>query len=242
MVTLFWIVFDVAITLRMAFVSPQYGIPIWECAIWGLVGLSLGIAAYVFERRERKSHNKTMTDLQAELTRQGAFNAGAFTVIGKTIVELPSLMPANPRIAQLEAELSAYRDRLAQIVWVPLAPEAKMQLRNGLSKLESGELRILHDGASDCEQLARELGQIFVDIGWALGRIKSMESEIGPTRGVRLHGGIDVSGGSNDLVVHAIRDILSGVLNVQVSAKVAFDKADRRVIFLWIGAKGQEGS
>jgi hypothetical protein len=102
MVTLFWIVFDVAITLRMAFVSPQYGIPIWECAIWGLVGLSLGIAAYVSERRERKSHNKTMTDLQAELTRQGAFNAGAFTVIGKTIVELPSLMPANPRIAQLE--------------------------------------------------------------------------------------------------------------------------------------------
>lgn len=67
MVFLFWIVFDTAMAVRMAFVSPEHGIPIWECLLWGGVGLAIGLWAFLSLHFERRRHDAQAAELREQL-------------------------------------------------------------------------------------------------------------------------------------------------------------------------------
>ena len=60
MVTFLWIVFDVAISVRMM----TSGYPLWEVGIWFGVGSALAVTAWIHEYREEKETDKRMEKLQ----------------------------------------------------------------------------------------------------------------------------------------------------------------------------------
>jgi hypothetical protein len=238
MVTFGWILFDAAISARMMIGGYKW----WEVALWSLGGLLLAGYAWYREDRDNNEHAKNFTNISDKLIEMRGFNAGAFTTVGKALADFgPN--PSSFVVEQLRTELQKYRDHLAKLVWSPLIPEEKINIRDGLSRLKAGKVAIMYDGPSDCEQLARDVGQLFSEVGWTIEHIYSLQSKIGAFEGAKkrtfalLHG-IAVSGGTNDLAVHAIRDVLSNALNVPVTVGTAYsNKPEVPYVILAFGPK-----
>jgi len=152
MVFLFWIIFDTAIGVRMAFVSPEHGIPIWECVAWGLGGLAIGLWAFLSERSERKAHNAEVRDLNNQLVdlKTGqTFQSGQLNAIAGLL---------GPEIAEklavaLSENLTQALELVGQAVGTELSVKFEEQKRN------FAELKSLIAKPEPAEQRLQEINQ-----------------------------------------------------------------------------------
>ncbi len=83
MVSALWILFDVAISLRLVFVTGRMAT--WEIIAWGTFGLALGLYAWRSEHQEGKRHEIEIVNLRDKLTEQGGFNRGTATAFGASL-------------------------------------------------------------------------------------------------------------------------------------------------------------
>ncbi len=110
-----WIVFDVVICLPAASIStPMSSI---EVALWGAVGLALGIVALVSSWSEMKrahseevKYERDRGELRTEIAKGSSFNEGAFWSIGRRLEEF-----SKSPLPHIQEKVAAVRTELAEI-------------------------------------------------------------------------------------------------------------------------------
>jgi len=240
-----WIAFDVAICIRTAFMTQPME---WEEILaWGTVGLILGLTALAagwWEREEKHKeevkYERDRGELRSQIERSSGFNEGAFKTLESTIQRIESATPESSGavVSKLQEELQKYRSRMAEISWTPLTADQKTRLRNGLSKLRPAKLDIgYYESSSGCEQLARELEQIFRDVGWTLDeKAYEVKSRLNLSEPLAFRG-ISLAGNDDLTNTHDVRDVLNDVLPGQAESSKNLRKSDMPIISLCVGLK-----
>jgi hypothetical protein len=121
MVSALWILFDVAISLRLVFVPERMAT--WEIAGWATFGLALGVGAWVSEHRAERRHERAMGELRDKLTEQAGFNRGSVAALGEhtaamvagvtRLLELAGGQGAQDEVRKQVAAVANELDRVA---------------------------------------------------------------------------------------------------------------------------------
>jgi hypothetical protein len=231
MVTLAWILFDVAISLRMAFVTPQRLPTIPECVGWCVVGLGLGLWAFLSERKDRKLSDGKITNLEGtvsalrkELSHAQSYQSGKLDVIaalgGETFRQLQTLTQttgqpvvtvietANTTIQALQSEVTD----LTRMFWRRLTDSERDNLKASLQEIGGHVVRIVDAGPTDCAEFAGELKRVFSSAGWELNFFSPETGtwETVAASGIQVLGKITDPNQVGSKVMDAIRPLIVG--------------------------------
>ena len=113
MVSALWILFDVAISLRLVFVTGRMAI--WEITGWATFGLALGVGAWVSEHRAERRHERAMGDLRDKLTEQAGFNRGSVAALGEHTAAMVAGVTRLLELAGGQAEQNEVRKQVAAV-------------------------------------------------------------------------------------------------------------------------------
>jgi hypothetical protein len=167
MVSVFWILFDVAICVRTSpYMLSQFSFGLGECIAWGVVGLALGIWAYISEHRDHQE----ATELREKVIKQEGMLIG---IAGNAAGTLHLLKEGRDRegnnnevlnsaISQLQQKLSRYE----AIFWKPPDERQKIALIEELKFVGPRSVSVTSHENTDCAELAYGLKDCFVRAGW----------------------------------------------------------------------------
>jgi hypothetical protein len=239
-----WILLDVAMTLLT---SPPIPLWHWRTIVYGggaVVTFTIvaGIYEHFHTKKEDRIRAQEMTGLKERLIKQEGFNEGAFTALGHAIPRVESATPESTGvISELREELQKYRSRIAEVLWTPLTADQKSRLRRGLSKLRPANIEIGYFAAQpDSESLARDLEQVFRDVGWTLDeKAFSIESksELDPwpfvLPGIKVHASANLAAS----LPHHIRDVLNEIFPEQTESIKNEKTSEPPKVALIVGSK-----
>ena len=129
MVSFLWILFDVAVTLRLAAMAGQpkalsfmTGPPSFVEAVgWGVLGLLIGVWALVSEsreaaahKREREADERKMQSLHDEVVRQGGFAEGSTSTLGAMITHATRTLESLGKQAAA-TDQSGLQDQMSEL-------------------------------------------------------------------------------------------------------------------------------
>ena len=224
--TVGWILFDVYFCLRTT--SNMSNVEWWTLLIGGV---GLGLIALAGEIRDRTAHSRDI----ANLTKGQEIHSTEHLALAKGEIGLFERLAVIAAAVQQSSTLTDWQNTLTQLHWFPLTSEQKARLRNALSKLQRGKLAIAYHGDEDCEYLAHDLEQVFLDVGWTLaentGSIESSYRAWSAAAGIvvpsfawlpliRVPLGITVIGFNPSLLAHDIRDSLNDILSSQATSSI----------------------
>ena len=197
----------------------------WIFVLSGAALAILAVISQVLDYRSSQRHNQQHSEEHLGI-------AAGTNAIYHSLMSLSADNPISSSV--LVAEL---RSKLADLLWLPLTPEQKRDLRERLSALEQASIEIMYIGSEDCAQLARDFEQVFRDVGWQVQGPYSFEAKLKFSLGFTIPG-IAVNGHkANNLLVHEMRDIINHVLNMQVKSQLELEMPHPTKLFMTIGSK-----
>lgn len=256
MVTFLWIVFDVAISVRMM----TSGYPLWEVGIWFGVGSALAVTAWIHEYREEKETDKrmeklqeTVGDLRQELSEARGYQAGKIDLVallgGAVFNQLQDITHTSGEPVVTTIEMAAGQIRaletevkdLTSMFWRRLTDDEKAQLKQKFSVIGQYSFRIVSAHPADCHELAGELARVLESAGWRRAEPPAYIEEhdlddwdLAHTSGIRILGKYPADNEPGAKLHDALAPLIKGGTMFGASLR-SNDVAD---VVLFIGPKG----
>jgi hypothetical protein len=179
-----WIAFDVCICVRTAFMTKPMS---WtEIAIWGSVGLILGLTALAAGWHEREAaHAKEITyerdrsDLLGEIRQSSGYNQGSFDRVTRKLDEIAAA--SSPQVKEevktVKSELEIELAERKAYEWPRLTPEQKQRLtvllqRTSEHDMGQSHISITRNDLPDIVHFVDDdLVEVFRAAGWKLPRV-----------------------------------------------------------------------
>lgn len=130
-----WIAFDVAISIRTAFMSAPMSRP--EISAWFVVGLVLGLVALgaAWNEREDKhqqeiKYERDRSDLRGQIERSTGFNEGSSERINRKLDKIANTSPD----VEVKTEITQLKADLASMQWRRITAEQRRRFAEAIPK------------------------------------------------------------------------------------------------------------
>jgi hypothetical protein len=205
-VTACWILWDTAISVRMARMSQPFSL--LECGIWFASGLLLAGLAIIAEIRERRAHDREMADLKTQIARGQTSHSGEHAALAEASIaifqrlaavthtsgqpETEVLAAATARIEELDKQLTELKEDTRHVSreqrwrFGQAVPKVLPELFESPPRFEYKGVRVTYGSTIEAQNYAEELSRLFGENGLTSSKEEEFTHESLNTTGLKV--------------------------------------------------------